>query len=205
MWRSIRQENLWSLNSIGPELITVSRWQTNGHCKCLHSQLRVGQSPTETLHKDVADLRLHFQLLARALWPSCTSWPTWSIRGRFWDCRQRFYGSCPEQSGNFQVSLHGTIETTKKCHFGVRRFEILGNTTSSEVISAQTQKIRNFPNKQTLPKPINASKRYLGFVNFYKKYIPRMAEKIISRGAESRNANEDRNRTLRKKRKPLSQ
>ena len=68
--------------------------------------------------------------------------------------------------------------TIEKCHFGVKQVEFLGRTISSEGLSPQTYKIQNFLNKLRFPKLKKALQRYLGFVNYYIKYIPRMAEKL---------------------------
>ena len=74
-----------------------------------------------------------------------------------------------------QAGLKLTIE---KCHFGVRQVEFLGRTISPEGISTQVRKIQNFLDKFRFPKSKKASQRYLGFVNNYRNYIPRMAEKL---------------------------
>ena len=68
--------------------------------------------------------------------------------------------------------------TIEKCHFGVRQGEFLGRTISSEGVSPQPHKIQNFLSKLRFPKSENALQRYLGFVNYYRNYIPRMAEKL---------------------------
>ena len=68
--------------------------------------------------------------------------------------------------------------TIGKCHFGVREVEFLGRTISPEGISPQARKILNFPDKLRFPKSRKALQRYLVFVNYYRNYIPRMAEKF---------------------------
>ena len=74
-----------------------------------------------------------------------------------------------------QAGLKLTIE---KCLFGVSQFEFLGRTISPEGISPQARKIQNFLDKLRFPKSKKALQRCLGFVNYYRNYIPRMAEKL---------------------------
>ena len=68
--------------------------------------------------------------------------------------------------------------TTEKCRFGVRQVELLGRTISSEGVLPQSHKILNFLNKLRFPKSKKALQRYLGFVKYYRNYIPRMAEEL---------------------------
>ena len=74
-----------------------------------------------------------------------------------------------------QAGLKLTIE---KCHIGVRQVEFLGRTISPEGISPQARKNQNFLDKLRFPKSKKALQRYLGFVNYYRNYFPRMAEKL---------------------------
>ena len=68
--------------------------------------------------------------------------------------------------------------TIEECHFGVRQYEFLGRTISPEGIKPQAQTIQNFLDKLRFPKSKKALERYLGFVDYYKNYFPRMAEKL---------------------------
>ena len=68
--------------------------------------------------------------------------------------------------------------TNENCHFGVRQVKFLGRTISPEGISPQARKIQNFVDKLRFPKSKKALQRYLGFVNYYRNYIPRMSEKL---------------------------
>ena len=74
-----------------------------------------------------------------------------------------------------QAGLKLKIE---KCHFGVRQVEFLGRTFSQEGISPQARKIQIFLDKRRFPKSKKALQRYVGFMNYYRNCIPRMAEKL---------------------------
>ena len=86
---------------------------------------------------------------------------TWNIRAVF---------KCIRQAG---LKL-----TNEKCHFGVRQVEFLGRTISPEGISPQARKMQNFLDKLRFPKSKKALQRYLVFMNYYRNYIPGMAEKL---------------------------
>ena len=76
------------------------------------------------------------------------------------------------------IRLAGFKKTIEKWHFGVRQVEFLGRTISSEGVSPQSHKNQNFLSKLRVPKSKKALQRYLGFVNYYRNYIPMMAEKL---------------------------
>ena len=68
--------------------------------------------------------------------------------------------------------------TIEKCHFGVRQVEFLGRTISPEGISPQARKIQSFLDNFRFPKSKKALQRYLRFLNYYRNYIHRRAEKL---------------------------
>ena len=89
----------------------------------------------------------------------------------------------PEHSGSLQVYSPGRIEAdnwkvplrSPREYYHFIRGSI---TISSEGVLPQSHKIQNFLNKLRFPKSKKALQRYLGFVNYYRNYIPRMAEKL---------------------------
>ena len=75
-----------------------------------------------------------------------------------------------------QAGLKLTIE---KCHFGVTQVEFLGRTITPDGIAPQDQKVKNFLSKVRFPKSKKQVQKYIGFVNYYRNYIPRLSEKLI--------------------------
>ena len=67
----------------------------------------------------------------------------------------------------------------EKWKFRVRQVEVLGRTISPEWISPEARKTQNSLDKVRFPESKKALQRYLGFVNYYRNYIPRMAENLI--------------------------
>ena len=66
----------------------------------------------------------------------------------------------------------------EKSHFGVRQVNFLGRIISPAGIAPQTHKVKYFLSKLRSPKSKEALQRYLRFANYYKNYIPRIAEKL---------------------------
>ena len=65
-----------------------------------------------------------------------------------------------------------------KCHFGVKQVDFLGRTITSERVSPQTEKVKKFLQKLKFPKFKKALQMYIGFLNYYRNYIPRLSEKL---------------------------
>ena len=66
-----------------------------------------------------------------------------------------------------------------KCHFGVTQVEFLGRTITPQGIAPQDHKIHQFLSNVRFPKSKKQVQRYIGFVNYYRNYIPRLSEKLI--------------------------
>ena len=67
----------------------------------------------------------------------------------------------------------------QKCHFGATEIDFLGRTITPEGVKPQKEKITNFLEKTKLPKSKKALQRYLGFLDYYRNYIPRLSEKLV--------------------------
>ena len=65
-----------------------------------------------------------------------------------------------------------------KCHFGVQQVDFLGRTITSKGVAPQKQKIAKFLEKVKFPRSKKALQRYIGFLNYYRNYIPRLAERL---------------------------
>ena len=79
----------------------------------------------------------------------------------------------------FECIRNGGLKLTMaKCHFGVKKVDFLGRTITPKGVSPQTEKVKQFFQKLKFPKPKKALQRYIGFLNHYRNYIPRLSEKL---------------------------
>ena len=69
--------------------------------------------------------------------------------------------------------------TMHKCHFGATKIDFLGRTITPEGVKPQKEAITNFLEKTKVPKSKKALQSYLGFLNYYRNYIPRLSEKLV--------------------------
>ena len=68
--------------------------------------------------------------------------------------------------------------TMSKCHFGVKQVDFLGRTITPTGVAPQADKVKDFLSKLRFPKYKKALQRYIGFVNYYRNYIPRLSERL---------------------------
>ena len=76
-----------------------------------------------------------------------------------------------------QLNKAGLKLSMGKCEFGQKQIEYLGKTISSTGIAPIEKRVTDYLNKLKPPNSVKALQRYLGFVNFYRSYIPRLADK----------------------------
>ena len=65
-----------------------------------------------------------------------------------------------------------------KCHFGVQDVDFLGRTITTKGVAPQKVKIAKILEKVKLPRSKKALQRYIAFLNCYRNYIPRLAERL---------------------------
>ena len=65
-----------------------------------------------------------------------------------------------------------------KCHFGATEIDFLGRTITPAGVKPQRPRVQNFLENTKFPKSKKALQRYLGFLNYYRNYIPRLSEKL---------------------------
>ena len=65
-----------------------------------------------------------------------------------------------------------------KSHFGATEINFLGPTITRGGVKPQRPLVQSFLKKTKFQKPKKALLRYLGFLNYYCIYIPRLSEKL---------------------------
>ena len=78
--------------------------------------------------------------------------------------------NCIQEAG-LKLTMH-------KCHFGATESDFPGRTITPQGVKPQKQKVQNFLEKTKFPKSQKALQRYLGFLNYYRNYIPRLSERL---------------------------
>ena len=66
------------------------------------------------------------------------------------------------------------------CHFGATKIDFLGRTINPAGVKPQRHRVQNFLENAKFPESKKALQRYLGFLKYYRNYIPRLSEKLAS-------------------------
>ena len=83
------------------------------------------------------------------------------------------------QAGFECIRNAGLKLSLSKCHFGVKQVDFLGRTITPEAVSLQVDKVKDFLAKLKFPKSKKDLQMYIGFLNYYINYIPRLSERHI--------------------------
>ena len=67
-----------------------------------------------------------------------------------------------------------------KCLFGLQEIDFLGQKIATERLAPQKHKATQFLEKAKFPGSKRTCQRYIGFLNYYQKYIPRFAERFTA-------------------------
>ena len=78
-----------------------------------------------------------------------------------------------------KIGQAGLKLSMSKCAFGHPEIEFLGRSITSEGVGPIEKKIDDFLKNIKLPTSVKSVQRYIGFVQFYRQYIPRLAEKLV--------------------------
>ena len=65
-----------------------------------------------------------------------------------------------------------------KCHFGVQEVDFFGRKITTKGVAPQKQKIAKLLEKLKFPRSKKALQKYIGFLNYYRNYIARLAERL---------------------------
>ena len=77
------------------------------------------------------------------------------------------------------VRKSGLKLSPEKCEIAASSIKFLGNTITKEGISPQSEKIEKFLKKISMPKTTKQVKRLIGFVQFFRNFIPNLNEKLL--------------------------
>ena len=79
----------------------------------------------------------------------------------------------------FQCLLKAGLKLSMtKCHFVVQEVDFLGRTITTKEVDHQKQKTAKFLEKVKFPRSKKTLQRYIGFLNYHRNYLPRLAERL---------------------------
>ena len=78
-----------------------------------------------------------------------------------------------------QIQKAGLKLSMSKCAFGHPKIEFLGRSITTKGVAPLEKRIDDFLKKLKLPTSVKSLQRYIGFVQFYRQYMPKLAEKLV--------------------------
>ena len=83
----------------------------------------------------------------------------------------RKFFDCLRESG-LKLSAH-------KCEFGTTKIDYLGSTTTPKGISPESANFQKFLGQSRMRNTVKQVKRWIGFVQFFRKFIPNLGQKLL--------------------------
>ena len=77
------------------------------------------------------------------------------------------------------VRKSGLKLSPNKCEIGTQRLKFLGNIITPAGVSPEQEKISTLLKKIKMPQTVKQVKRLIGFVQFFRNYMPSLGEKLI--------------------------
>ena len=77
------------------------------------------------------------------------------------------------------IRKSGLKLSSEKCEIATDSMRFLGNVITPNGISPQSEKIEKFLGKLTMPQTTKQVKRLIGFLQFFRNYIPNLGEKLL--------------------------
>ena len=77
------------------------------------------------------------------------------------------------------IRKSGLKISPKKCEIGTQRMKFLGNVVTPQGVTAEEAKISTFLSKIKMQRAVKQVKRLIGFVQFFRNYMPSLGEKLI--------------------------
>ena len=78
-----------------------------------------------------------------------------------------------------QIQKAGLKLSRSKCAFGHPKIEFLERSITTKGIAPLEDRIDKFFKNLKLPTSVKSLQRYIGFVQFYRQYIPKLDEKLV--------------------------
>ena len=77
------------------------------------------------------------------------------------------------------IAKAGLRLSIKKCKFGLPKIKFLGNTITSQGISPNKEKVATFLETMKMPRNVRQVKRLIGFLQFFRNFLPSLSIKLI--------------------------
>ena len=103
------------------------------------------------------------------MFPICRWW---------WNSSNRCQRNDSKPKRNFRMHTQEWIQS-QKCEFGKGSFTFLGSKITSIAMAPITEKRDKLLLSIKPPRTLKQERRFIGFCQFYKAYIPRLAEKLL--------------------------